>query len=325
MRERPAGVDDDDVRVAVADGWGLDVRATTYVPEGGGSYHWRMSVVDHDDVFVTVDDLDSKPWLGDDRDTTFDGLCGAFDTAVRLRAHGRAFVVAPLSSRGGRSLERLAPRYGIAVFPWVEGRPGTWGQRLDRPGRADLSSLLAQLHGATEDVASVVPRHALDVAGRGHLDDALADVDTPWAAGPFGEPARRALAPKSGQVREWLATFDELAARVGRSGAEWVVTHGEPHPANTIRTTTGLVLVDWDTVALAPRERDLWMLDDGATEPFSTYTRTTGVPADPDAVELFRLTWTLEDLASYGAVLRSPHDDNADTRKALRAFCTYLT
>jgi spectinomycin phosphotransferase len=34
-----------------------------------------------------------------------------------------------------------------------------------------------------------------------------------------------------------------------------VVTHGEPHPGNLIQTSAGLVLIDWDTVAVA-RRRD---------------------------------------------------------------------
>jgi aminoglycoside phosphotransferase (APT) family kinase protein len=39
-----------------------------------------------------------------------------------------------------------------------------------------------------------------------------------------------------------------------------VLTHGEPHAANTIKTDSGLVLIDWDSALIAPRERDLWSL-----------------------------------------------------------------
>jgi aminoglycoside phosphotransferase (APT) family kinase protein len=104
-----------------------------------------------------------------------------------------------------------------------------------------------------------------------------------------------------------------------------VITHGEPHAANVIDTPAGLRLIDWDTVALAPRERDLWMMDDGAADPFDAYMAATGVEVDPAAIELYRLEWTLGDLASFAARLRSDHDDNADTRRALDGFATYLT
>ena len=44
-----------------------------YVPEGGGSHHWRVSEQGglH---FVTVDDLDDKEWLGGSRNAVFAGL-----------------------------------------------------------------------------------------------------------------------------------------------------------------------------------------------------------------------------------------------------------
>ena len=39
------------------------------------------------------------------------------------------------------------------------------------------------------------------------------------------------------------------------TGLEWVVvTHGEPHVGNAIRTEAGWMLVDWDTTLLAPPE-----------------------------------------------------------------------
>ncbi|WP_432843998.1 phosphotransferase family protein [Dactylosporangium sp. CA-092794] len=36
-----------------------------------------------------------------------------------------------------------------------------------------------------------------------------------------------------------------------------VLTHGEPHPGNTMRTGGGWLLIDWDTALLAAPERDL--------------------------------------------------------------------
>ena len=67
-----------------------------------------------------------------------------------------------------------------------------------------------------------------------------------------------------------------------------------------------------------------WDPDDGSADGLSPYTETTGRDIDPTALALFRLTWTLADLAAFVAVLRSPHEDTADTDKALTAFTSYL-
>jgi spectinomycin phosphotransferase len=124
------------------------------------------------------------------------------------------------------------------------------------------------------------------------------------------------LASAAGKVAGWLATFDRLASMLGHSPVEPVVTHGEPHPGNLIRTQDGFALVDWDTVALDRPERDLWMLDDGTGSAWVTYRELTGRTVDLDAVSLYRIAWALADLAAFTTLLRAGHDDNADTHKA---------
>ena len=91
------------------------------------------------------------------------------------------------------------------------------------------------------------------------------------------------------------------------------MTHGEPHAGNVMRTGEGRVLVDWDTVALAPPERDLWMLVAGGTDAADLYVRATGTQLDEAALDFFRLAWDLSDLAEYLNVLRSPHEEDDDT------------
>jgi spectinomycin phosphotransferase len=325
MRARPPGLDDADVTAAVATHWEIGVTDVEYVPEGGGSYHWRIAGTDDDTVFVSVDNLDAKAWLGDDRDATFDGLATAFATAARLLDAGCDFVVAPTPGASGRLLERLTSRYSVAVFPYVDGRAGKWGEPLAASTMKELARHLAQLHDSTPAVRDSALRRTLGIPGHAQLDAALDAIDRPWTNGPLAEPARLALAARERAVREWLAHYAALAESVRTSGSPWVVTHGEPHPGNTIQTTDGLLLIDWDTVALAPRERDLWMFEDRAPEALAEYLDLAGVEIDPAAMELYRLAWTLTDLAAFASVLRAPHDVDADSEKALSAFCSYLT
>lgn len=177
--------------------------------------------------------------------------------------------------------------------------------------------MLVELHGATPVVAAVARTIGLEVPGRRHIEAALRELKQTWSGGPFSEAARHAFASRSTDVVELLALADRLAADVARRGCEWVITHGEPHFANVMRTATSYVLVDWDTVALAPPERDLWMVVDEATGDATIYTDATGHEVNQDALNFFRLTWDLRDLAEYLDVLRSPHTQTEDTLRAL--------
>jgi spectinomycin phosphotransferase len=163
-------------------------------PVGAGGYHWVARSAAGSRWFVTADDLDGKPWLGDSRDEVFQRLRGALGTARALRdAAGLAFVAAPK-----------------------------------------------------------------------------------------------------------------------------VITHGEPHSGNLIRTGKQLMLLDWDTVGLAPPERDLWMLPGDALD---QYAGLTGKPVNPAGVRLYQLRWALDDIRAYTEDLRVPHSQTPGAEHSWQALC----
>ena len=304
----------------LADGWGLPVEAVHYAAVGAGSYHWIVNDAEGRCGFATADDLDLKPWLGDTRESVLEGLSRSFGAAVALRNHGLGFVIAPIPTSSGETLHRFGSHYTVALFPFVAGEAGTFG-RYETAERAALLAMLAQLHQATPVVASAARTVDLGVPGRGRLETALQELNQTWVGGPFSEPARKALAPHAAYVGELLSLFDRLYSEFATGSSDWVVTHGEPHGGNVMRTDEGYVLVDWDTVALAPRERDLWMLAGETT----AYTDATGHEPDEAGVNFFRLAWDLEDIAAFTGELRSPHEHDDDTEKAYGALTYYLT
>ncbi len=308
----------------LTDGWGFDLETADYAPLGAGSYHWLVRDAAGTRGFVTVDDLDHKTWLGDNRELVFGGLRRAFDTAVALRDSGLGFVVAPTSTRNGETVLRIAPRYALALFPFVAGQGRAFGQFEQADERAAIVTVLAELHRATAAVASVATSVGLDLPGRHHLARALEELHEPWSGGPFSEPARDALAKHASAVAELVARADRLAAVVTARGGTWVVTHGEPHAGNVMQGGKSHMLVDWDTVALAPPERDLWWVVESAGEA-AIYADATGRQVDDDAMNFFRLTWELKDLAECLDALRSPHRRTEDMQRVYATLVSCVT
>ena len=170
--------------------------------------------------------------------------------------------------------------------------------------------------------ASIAGRHALPE--RGALLAAIANLDRPWNGGEFSEPARLALSENVWRVRDTLARFDDLASQLDQSTIGLVVTHGEPHPGNLIHDASGYRMIDWDTVALAEPERDLWMLDTGDDHALHAYTELTGRPINHAAIEFYRLAWTLSDIASFADMFRAEHTHTRWTEYKWRGFVTLL-
>jgi spectinomycin phosphotransferase len=189
--------------------------------------------------------------------------------------------------------------------------------------RAAFLAMLAKLHRAPV-AGSMTSRVDLDLPGRRRLEAGLRELNQTWSGGPFSEPARKLLAPHASDVAELLALSDRLSFEVARRSTDWVVTHGEPHGGNVMRVGESHVLVDWDTVALAPPERDLWMLVGDNGEDADGYADATGHELDPAAMNFFRLRWDLADIAAFTDLLRSPHRHTEDTEKAYDALRFYV-
>jgi spectinomycin phosphotransferase len=317
----PSRIEQTDLARSLARSWGVEVIRLRYLPKGFGSYHWLAEAQDRHFYFLTLDDLGTKPWLGDDAESTFEGLQAAYGTALALHDHAQLdFVVPPVPSVDSRVAVRLGPQHSLALFEFIDGQPGQWGEPMNPGDREHLLGILARLHASTPAVPSGVPWRGLELPGRAGLEAALEELDRPWDGGPFSDMARREFAANVEVVREWLASFDALAARVATRAAPAVVTHGEPHPGNLIRVDADLRLIDWDTVALSQPERDLWMLEDDSGGSLAAYTNETGRAVDGTAIALYRLAWRLTDIALFTALLRSHHGVNEGTEKAWNGF-----
>ena len=317
----PATFDEDDLRRALSSAWALEAEQLRYVPKGAGSYHWAVDVLGRPTYFITVDDLETKPWIGRGRDETFAGLGLAYEAAWVLH-HEAAFalVVAALRRPNGSITLRLAGQYSMAVFSFVEGDSGTWGDSLTDEDRDALLQELAGLHRATPHAHVPIARRPLELPERPLLVAALAALDRPWEGGVFSEPARHALASHLQNVTHWLGDLDVLAHKLEEARADAVLTHGEPHPGNLIHTVEVLRLIDWDTVALARPERDLWMLDDAMGGGLGLYEELTRRTISTTTLAFYRLAWTLSDIASFASMFRTPHQDTGWVHQKWRGF-----
>jgi spectinomycin phosphotransferase len=311
------------LRDVLRGGWNIAATSMTYQAVGFGSHHWLVGTEDGDSLFVTVDDLAAKVrTAADTADAAFARLERAFATALSLRRAGLEFVVAPVPAAGGRVVARLAARYSLVVHPYVKhshaGRDGAFDASADRLAVLDQ---LITLHGSRAESPDaddfVVPRVA-------ELTAALGQTGAPWRAGPYGPLARDLLATHAADMTRLLAAYDRLAARVARTRDRMVITHGEPHSANVLETPGGFVWVDWESVLLAPPERDLWALAETDASIPAAYASATGVAIDNDALALYRMWYDLAEIAAYISLFRDSHGETADTAEAWRNLRHFL-
>lgn len=316
MFTRPEALEDAMILDAVRDGWGFGAIAADYLAAGFGSHHWVVRDAGGERRFVTVDDLESKAFLKDSSMTAFEALSKAFAVAQELRNQELGWVVGPLTGTDGRLLHWLDARHSIAVFPYVAGI--TTETYVSEAEQTNVVELLAELHQATATVQTLARRETFRLPHRAHLEGVLVSDDDRWTAGPYAEPARTLLHDHAQVVRRLLVEHDRLAEEAQRAQAGWTITHGEPHSANVLRTQNGLRIIDWDTVLLAPPERDLWMLvpQDSSGPVAHRYTEITGHHVGKDLLRFYTLWWDLGEISLYVHQFDNTHTDTEDSREA---------
>ena len=304
MRELPADIRDSDVAAALARQWALAVRDMSYLPVGFGGYHWLAADQAGSRWFVTVSDL-AAPWVRD--------LPAAMQTAAWLATEaGLEFVVAPVPTTAGQVVGTLDSRHALTLFPYLDAAPGRFEDPVDDGDRAAIIDMLARLHTAIHQGIQVPGQPLQLLAARQAIGRALASLGVPWNGGPYAEPGRDLLARYEQPLRQAFARFDALLGRVREAGGPCVITHGEPHPGNLLRTPAGLCLVDWGMTALARPERDLWWVISGDQDA-ARYSWRTGWTVNRDALALYRLRWSLDDISEFLSEIRGPHQRTADT------------
>jgi spectinomycin phosphotransferase len=286
VRERPAEVADTDLLAEVRRAWDPEVVRVEHLPVGFGAHHWAAYDDDAARLFVTFDRLGGRH--------TAATLEAAYAGAVALREAGLDEALTPVRLATGSCTAAFAGG-ALSCSPWRDGRSG---------GELDVAwtrRTLARLH-AMAPPAGI--RRWAPLVGPDLADTIATLTRRPWGPGPYADRARAAVTEHLSELATWTARYHHLGD-IARD-RDWVAAHGEPHSSNQLVTDDGRrLLIDWDTLTLAPAELDLRTLIEAGLVPHD-------IGADTEMLELFDLEWRLDELHQYSVWFAAPHAGTAD-------------
>ncbi|MEZ4680949.1 MAG: phosphotransferase [Caldilineaceae bacterium] len=133
------------------------------------------------------------------------------------------------------------------------------------------------------------------------------------------------LLEKINELSELIDFTERLADTLRSSPLAFVLCHGDMHGWNLlIDNDDRLFIVDWDTLILAPKERDLMFIGGGhgdsgyrAEEEEMLFYRGYGKTlVNHDALAYYRFARALEDIVLFAEqILSTDNDDNAEDRQ----------
>ena len=294
MLEKPDIRDEQLIDCLGAD-YGLRVTRLTFLPLGADvhSAAYRADTVDAG-YFVKL------------RSGAFDELAVVIPRL--LHEQGMAQVIAPIPTSDGRLSSHVA-QYAVVVSPFVEGRNGV-DRELSDHDWTELGSAMRAIHRAAvpEALRQRLPREAFSPEWRERVRAFQAHVQ----ATTYPEPSAARLAALLRDQRQTVSALVGRAELLGdalrRRDLPLVVCHGDLHGWNVlIDADDRLYVVDWDTLILGPKERDLMFVGAGIggsqwhSEGASARFLEGYGPADIDAtaVAYYRCERVVQDIAAY--------------------------
>ena len=317
MFTRPEGLSDEALVSAINTGWNATIASVSYRAVGFGSHHWDVIDDRGDRRFATVDDLLSKrSALDEGEDTAFARLRVALTTAQDLRDAGCDFVVAPVPTTAQAPLLQIDHRYAVALYPFVVGESYASGEFSTPAHRRGVLDMVVTLHTVPTTATPHAPVDDFSIPHRDELELSIHLNDDIPDGGPYAARTLALLTDHATNIRRLLGQYDDLVQKTRSQPRPMVLTHGEPHPGNTMLTADGWKLIDWDTLLVAPPERDLWSLDPGDESIIHAYRDATHTTPEPSTLDLYRLRWDLADIAVYVSRFRGPHSASSDDKKS---------
>lgn len=240
---------------------------------------------------------------------------------------GVAQVIPPLATRHGQLWSALAD-FTLVVYPFVDGRDGYAVELTEEHWRA-LGAAMATLHSAEvpPHLAATLPRERFDPQWRAHVRGLLATLDSARPPDSAAADLAAFFRERHDEVAECVERAEALATELLGDPLPSVLCHGDAHAANVLVDGAGaLYLVDWDTLILAPKERDL-MFFGGAqgfrgcapAEEVARFRRGYGsTPVDGRALAYYRYERIVQDLAAFWGQLFESAEGGEDRTLALR-------
>ena len=274
-------------------------------------------------VYRVVAD-DARPYFLKLRRGAFDEITVAIPRL--LSDQGMAQIIAPIPTNTGRLWARM-DAFALILSPFVTGQNAFEVAVSDRQ-RIEIGAALKRIHtlALSESLRQRVPRETYAPYWRDLVRDFQARAEDTAFADPVAARLTALLRAKRAIVDDLVLRAEQLAARLQTRSLEYVLCHADLHAWNLlIDANAMLYIVDWDTLILAPKERDLMFVGAGLDDVWPSvreealfYQGYGATEIDPMALAYYRFERIVEDIAAYCEQLLLTDQGGDDREEGLR-------
>jgi spectinomycin phosphotransferase len=182
-----------------------------------------------------------------------------------LAAAGMPHLIAPLATQPTGALWTQLASFTVILYPFVTSRSG-WEVEWSQHQWIEFGVGLQALHTSVvpSELMCTIPHETYTPAWRDRVTAILRQGADHVIDDPVAAHLARLLQTKHATIHHLVARAEQLASLLVHRPLECCLCHGDIHAGNVlVDTTNRLYLVDWDTLIMAPKERDLMCIGGG--------------------------------------------------------------
>ena len=243
-----------------------------------------------------------------------------------LSESGIKQVIPSFTTQAGQLWANLNP-FKVILYPFIEGHHG-FEKKLSKKQWGEFGEALKGFHNAT--IPSGITNSLQKDNFSPHWRDTVKVFLDHIGKETFHEPVALALADfiKSKQIAilELIKRTEHFAQILLEQPLEFILCHGDIHGWNLLIDKNGaLYMVDWDTLIIAPKERDLMFIggglgDSGYTpqeEEAMFYQGYGQANINQVAISYYRCERVIEDIAVYCEHIFLSDEGGEDRKESL--------
>jgi spectinomycin phosphotransferase len=294
MLEKPH-LPDEKIAACLRDQYNLRVSEVTFLPLGADPNTAVYRVI-----------ADQTPYFLKLRTGNFDEM--AVLIPGFLRDQGIEQIIPPIPTSDGQLWAKLDD-YHVILSPFVEGRDA-YEVELSDQHWIEFGQAFRQMH--TAPMPPALRERIQKETYAPEWRELVKGIQSRVEHDPFPEPIAAKVAAL---IREKRPVIDQLVGQAERLAKvlqqqpqEFVLCHADMHAGNILIDTSGvLYIVDWDTLILAPKERDLMFIGGGlmnnvrsADEEIHLFYQGYGeTKINPVALAYYRNERIVQDISVY--------------------------
>ncbi len=313
MLEKP-NLEDEDIVAVLQNEYNLLISSISFLPIGAdlNTAVYHASTQDGSRYFVKL------------RSGMFDPLTVRIPHFLKSQGMTQVIPVIPTKST---QLWANMGEYKLIIYPYIEGHHG-YHRKMTAAQWLDFGSALKQLHSTRlpPEILQTVRQEDFSSHWLHMVQEHLKRIKTQSFDDPIAKELAAFLTTNYEITLALVNRTARFSQKVRQEGYPMVLCHADIHGWNLlIDTEDHLFIVDWDTLLLAPKERDLMFVGAGignsgysASEESKLFERGYGkVKADPNAIAYYRCNRILEDIAIYCNQILLSNQGGQDREQAL--------